>query len=313
MVCDSALFVSLACFQFPQKSIFYSLEYTVGERKKAFEIFMVRAQEIPELCFMLAQFLEIDKHIDEYKSKVDEMFDDSCWHDTDSVCEVIEPRHSFVMSPPVPSSVSPNRFTSGHLKPYRMLREIELRSVSKILSDEMAKNLYATFPPYVQSERFELAYATHRDGWSSITFFENIATHSPLLILVRLVDTSTVIGAFVSTPLGPASFGVKGDGGCFVFSLDGTKSTAYHCPHITNEEMLVAGTLTEYAFANMEYVAFGGSRAEGCNAIRLSNDFTSCSCGPSDTYNNPRLVDCGLPDPLKVSDVEVFVSGGVVV
>jgi hypothetical protein len=70
--------------------------------------------------------------------------------------------------------------------------------------------------------------------------------------------------------------------------------------------------MTEYAYANMEYIAFGGSSIEGSNAIRLSNDLSSCSCGPSDTYNNPRLVDTDLPDPLKVSDVEVFVSGGVV-
>jgi hypothetical protein len=302
----------LACFEFPQKSIFYSVDYTVAERKKSFESFLARAQEIPELSYMLAQFLEVNNHIEEYESKIDQLFEDSCWHDSDSVGGEIERRHSFIIPPPAPTPESPRKIASNHLKPYRMLREIELRSVSKLLNDDMAKYLYTILPPHVQSERFELAYATHRDGWSSITFYENIGSRSPLLLLIRLVETSVVIGAFITTPLGPPSFGVKGDGQCFVFTLDGTKSAAYNCPRIINEEMLVAGTMTEYAYANMEYIAFGGSSIEGSNAIRLSNDLSSCSCGPSDTYNNPRLVDTDLPDPLKVSDVEVFVSGGVV-
>jgi hypothetical protein len=84
----------------------------------------------------------------------------------------------------------------------------------------------------------------------------------------------------------------------------------------TTAKVEYESTRSEYIFANSEYIAIGGSAAYGSNAIRLSNDFLECSCGPSDTYGNdialvgrPSAVD--KVSSVKVGEVEVFCAVGI--
>ena len=46
----------------------------------------------------------------------------------------------------------------------------------------------------------------------------------------------------------------------------------------------------QYCVAQLNALVFGGSLQHGTNAIRICSDLRTCSCGPSDTYQNPSLV-----------------------
>ena len=65
-----------------------------------------------------------------------------------------------------------------------------------------------------------------------------------------------------------------------------TTSTDIIEDEITAAIIAYNSTRTQYIFANDDYIAIGGSAKYGTNAIRLSNDLLTCSCGPSDTYGN---------------------------
>ena len=286
------------------------MEDTIRQRRKAFEAFLTRAKSIPELSLVLAEFLDIKNHIDEYERRVEEEYQGSCWTDTAS-----EAHHENRASEMYTTSSQPKRNTqkqqSHSMKPYRLLREIEFRSVSKILNETLSGDLFSILPPHIQTEQFQLSYATHRDGWSMISFYKRIGTTSPLILLVRIEGSAAVIGVFLTAALGPPSYELKGNCDCFVFRLDGLSTAYYNCPVIDKDADASSPTLWEFAMATPEYLAFGASASLSCNAIRLSDDLTRCSCGPSDTYANPRLVDSSLRNPLTVVDVEVFASGGV--
>jgi hypothetical protein len=46
----------------------------------------------------------------------------------------------------------------------------------------------------------------------------------------------------------------------------------------------------QYCVSQHDALIFGGSLEHGSNAIRICGDLRTCSCGPSDTYENPCLV-----------------------
>ena len=48
--------------------------------------------------------------------------------------------------------------------------------------------------------------------------------------------------------------------------------------------------LYQYCVCSDDSIIIGGSVAHGTNAIRICRDLKTCSCGPSDTYDNPSLI-----------------------
>lgn len=46
----------------------------------------------------------------------------------------------------------------------------------------------------------------------------------------------------------------------------------------------------QYCISQLDALIFGGSVEHGTNAIRICSDLRTCSCGPSDTYQNLPLV-----------------------
>lgn len=61
----------------------------------------------------------------------------------------------------------------------------------------------------------------------------------------------------------------------------------------------------QYCVAQLNALVFGGSLEHGTNAIRICSDLRTCSCGPSDTYQNPSLVP-EESDPFLIGQLSFF-------
>jgi hypothetical protein len=234
-------------------------------------------------------------------------------------------------------------------QPARLMRpplELLLLKSSKIIPESSVPILYSHIPETERDDPYFLAFATHIDGWSIKTLCERIGKYSPVILLLKTLNTETIIGSFIRTALGPPCQEFKGDGTSFVFRLSGEKdSVFYHCPQIERPEVqevqekiekqnsqenlealpqeslppplppsspapMLIGTATEYAFLSREYVAFGGSEGCGTNAIRIFDDLSSASSGPSDTYQNKDSL-APLEDKIsfKISEIEIYCGG----
>lgn len=88
---------------------------------------------------------------------------------------------------------------------------------------------------------------------------------------------------------------------------DTSSSKSRHSMHLLESNIyLGSATFHQFAHCTVDYMAFGGSNKHGTNAIRLTSDLMLCSCGHSDTYNNPSLTPDEPTDPWYVAEVEVF-------
>jgi hypothetical protein len=69
---------------------------------------------------------------------------------------------------------------------------------------------------------------------------------------------------------------------------------------------LSSSTFHQFAHCTVDYMAFGGSHTHGTNALRVTSDLMLCSCGHSDTFNNPSLTPDEPNEPWYVAEIEVF-------
>lgn len=186
----------------------------------------------------------------------------------------------------------------------------KLQAVSRLLSANSADILYDMLPETERMAMPVLAFATYRDGWSMENFIEKTKDKEPVLLLIRSLKNSYVIGAFSTSRLSPPSKAVRGDGECFVFRLSGPQpAKAYKWFH--NPARKKAGqsqTSEQFLVATREYIAFGASHEHGTNALRLDGDLLTCSSGPSDTYHSASLTP-GDDGPFQVRDIEVIQLG----
>jgi len=186
-----------------------------------------------------------------------------------------------------------------------------LMDVSRLLTVPTSDDLYDMLAEPERISQPYLAFATYRDGWSMENFLEKTKDREPVLILIRSLKNSYVIGAFSTSRLSPPSRVVRGDGECFVFRLSGPSSqtaVAYKWFHNPVKNKQGHNTSEQFLVATREYISFGASHEHGTNALRLDGDLLTCSSGPSDTYHNLSLT----PDedgPFQVRDIEVIQLG----
>lgn len=183
---------------------------------------------------------------------------------------------------------------------------------SRLLDDESCAILNSFIPPHSRMEGFDLMYATYNDGWSFEQLYGLTKQLTPCILIVKSSHKNALVGMYLTCNLGPASFDIRGDGQCFLFRLNGELAGKYewsapnerHSPR--HAASPTSATWNQFALCSPSYMAFGGSEKYGTNGLRLDNDLASCSCGHSDTYNNPPLVPEESRQPFQVLDVEVF-------
>jgi hypothetical protein len=393
-------------YEFPARHWYWTRDTVITLRTESFLNYVQRALRIQLLAPVMSHFIGLDEHYHEFKfqntSSIISSSSKSIFYETpeeedeshDSILITSSAGHGGYQYTNEYSS----NFHSQHLKqsspsPLAMnfLPTIQLQFISELLDNMTGPCLFSSLPLVAQTQRYQLGYATYRDGWNMTTLYKKIGLKSPLILLIRLLGDRCLIGAYISTPLGPPSYEFKGDSDCFVFKLsndtiekytarvcdpemihylksqddrnrsvsldEGQRSTGSliqnpplqvrdellsindetlnhsksreeddmesKCSHGTNESGYNS-TLYEFFYSNMEVIMFGGSEKLGTNAIRLSNDLSEFSSGPSDTYGNPCLI-ARPPDPqnhhdhevhedleqMTVADIEIFVAVGV--
>lgn len=201
-------------------------------------------------------------------------------------------------------------------RPGRLMRPALqlLLDSSKLLGEDQALGLFNELSELDREGAFSMAFATHRDGWSMASFCNCIGIKYPVVFILKTLESHAVIGAYIRTPLGPPNLEFKGDSSSFIFKLSGKSdltifrpSEEDHDRDSTSYQILQEGTRTEYAYLCREYIAFGGSRAYGTNAIRVFNDLALGSSGPSDTYRNEQsLVPEEIDIAFRIADIEVY-------
>jgi len=157
-------------------------------------------------------------------------------------------------------------------------------------------------------------FSTASDGWDIEAFYRRIEHLSPCILLLKTLQTHSVLGVFLSSEISPPSITVRGDGRCFCFRLDGRNPAAYYWvgkdDHIKGGRGTTsasASTRNQFAVCSLYQLSFGGSSTHGTNAIRLDADLKSCTSGPSDTYGNTgTLVPEELQQPFIISEIEVL-------
>jgi hypothetical protein len=210
-------FISLLNFDFPAKH-FLNSRNIVNERKEAFVKYLEKSLKVIDLHSALAEFFAVREHVSH--------------KDLLTTYDAVAANSLATLNPPPASTRSlvfqyKNNYDSSKsfrkiIKPHRREKEIELRRASSILTDSSASLLYSFLPAIVHTETFQLAYATHRDGWSLSTLYDKIDRRGPCIVLIKSMQCDDVVGAYVNAPLGPPSMTSRGDGSCFVFSLFGT-------------------------------------------------------------------------------------------
>jgi hypothetical protein len=326
-------------YQFPERHWWWTRASVISARSTSFEDYLRRALRNPAIADLICDFIQLDQHISDFEDGFqahefaikrgiyDENDDDQHIHNN--------ARTSFVGEVPLHPSVSSQKESTALLKPYRRMRELEMMHLSQLLSEESGEALFSFLPPLSQSEKFRLGFATYRDGWSLRTLYHHLSLSSPLILLIKVLQRPSLIGAYITSSLGPPSYDYKGDSECFVFALDPpscrakyitavARSVLEHSRHPTPTPQAhthpvdqdgedFSSTLYEFLFSSPEVIALGGSRALGTNAIRLSGDLTHVSSGPSDTYSNPAslIPQTGL-EQLEVAEIEIFCGVGCV-
>lgn len=178
---------------------------------------------------------------------------------------------------------------------------------STLLDSVTGNALNSFIPPDARMEGFELMFSTYNDGWSFETLYDMTAHLAPCVILLRTVESDALIGMYMSKAISPPSMDVRGDGQCFCFRLDGANAAKFSWS-APEDKIGVSDTATANQFAHCcsSYMAFGGSRLHGTNALRIEADLAHASSGPSDTYNNSALVPEEDKQAFDVQNVEVF-------
>jgi hypothetical protein len=402
---DHSEYSSLNSYQFPTRHWYWTRDTVISLRTESFLNYVQRALRIQLLASVMSHFIGLDEHYYEFKfentSAITSSSKSICYETSEEIPEF----HDSILDPNSPHGGGRSRyqyinefssnFLSQNLKQsspspmaINFLPTIQLQYISDLLDNMTGPCLFTSLPPVAQTQRYQLGYATYRDGWNMTTLYKKIGLKSPLILLIRLLGDRCLIGAYISTSLGPPSYEFKGDSDCFVFKLSNDsiekyparvcdpemiqymKSQSHHRPRslsldeamsnqnrvrlersggslIQNpslqarDEIILSkqhsesresheeevherrssvgtnesgynSTLYEFFYSNMEVIMFGGSEKLGTNAIRLSNELSSFSSGPSDTYGNPSLIASHNDfEEMTVADIEIFVAVGV--
>lgn len=176
----------------------------------------------------------------------------------------------------------------------------------------------------MEHEKFKLVFSTHRDGWNLDTLFKRTINMSPCIILIKSLQQSGIVGAYIPVPISPPTDSVRGNGTAFVFRLTREKCEAYRWNSDNNNNNNINGisnnndthqnvTISSHEMASVQFAIFtseniliGGSALYGTNAIRIDSELKTCYCGPSDTYHNPPLLPEELIQPFIIGELEIF-------
>lgn len=172
---------------------------------------------------------------------------------------------------------------------------------SRILEPETASILFDYLPKSATLDGLQLAFSTFEHGWDISNLYAHTDSVGPCVLLLRTLKSKAVFGAFISTDISPPSLKIRGTGESFVFRLNGPKRAKYEW------SMLNAGgtsqspshsyssasnpTLNQFAVFARDHIQIGGSATSSTNAIYLDETLHCCSSGPSDTFDNPPLVE----------------------
>lgn len=187
----------------------------------------------------------------------------------------------------------------------------KLYSCSRLLSMQMANDLYDMIPETSRISPPTLLFATYRDGWSMESLLAKTIDKEPVILLIKASDSQVVLGAYSTAKLSPPSTRVRGNGECFVFRLS-QPSAAYRWTYVPS---MKKASQNQFVVSCRDYISFGASQDGGNNAIRLDNDLRYCDSGSSDTYQNEPLVTEELnfddegrafSSPFEVLDIEVI-------
>lgn len=180
---------------------------------------------------------------------------------------------------------------------------------SKLLTVQMANELYDMLPEIARIPTPILAFATYRDGWSMVNLHAKARNKEPVVVLLRALKSQVVIGGYSTASLSPPSNRIRGNGECFVFRLS-SPAAAYkwvHNPAVKNNKQ---SCYNQFVVSSHRYIAFGASTDGSNNAIRIDSDLRTCDSGPSDTFQNEHLIPEelveGLASPFEIQDIEVL-------
>jgi hypothetical protein len=413
-------------YKFPEKHWYWSRDTIITMRTESFQKYVEKSLKIPILAPLIIHFIGFDEHFHEFQMENTStiiaptfkpiLFDSESEHEETSTSTGYSCKSEFT-----------SNFTVTHLKkssPHPALNSIfkeqQLQHLSELLDNMTGPCLFSSLPLSGQTERYQLGYATYRDGWNMQTLYKKVGLKYPLILLIRVLGYRGIIGAYMPCPLGPPSFEFKGNSDCYIFKLYNDRIDKYptrisipenveylkkkhHQVHLDSEphsrtsstnndhdkehttskeehgpfsfySLLSAfsfhsseenkpqnsedqtkninsehsnsshqvepppelsdhntelsfgelksdkkdddeefnSTLYEFLYSNMDVIIFGGSQKLGTNAIRLSNDLSTFSSGPSDTYGNPSLISQNHENlgSMTVSDIEVFTALG---
>ena len=149
-----------------------------------------------------------------------------------------------------------------------------LHTMSQILNEDTASKLRGFLKEPIAHEGFQLMFATWNDGWNLQTLYQQVQGLAPVLIVFRTLDTQSILGVYMHTPISPPTTSVRGDGRCFIFRLDGELSAAYRWTPPESGDV-TDSTYSQFAICCNDYMAFGGSKVHGTNAIRIAGDLAT--------------------------------------
>jgi hypothetical protein len=253
---------------------------------------------------------------------------------------------SLVLLPPIPTRAQTTHANEEDVPP---IPGATLPYVSCTMDTTHKRELLASLFPSNHRlciEGAKLSYSSALHGRHLGSLYEKCLDLLPNIVLVSLLPPfeHITLGAYLSSAIVSATgtsvgnrAGSKGriagepDTFCFrinandVPQANGISGSGNNYPTVKFhaakvEEGSVDGVmmaiLSQFAVVASTHLAFGASRGEGTNAIRLSADLNSVSTGPSDTfYSTPLLISTTtatakpaqeVEHTFQVKDVEVF-------
>ena len=185
---------------------------------------------------------------------------------------------------------------------------------SKILDSKTSERLRMFLPSVNVLEGFKLVFSTTNDGWNLSTLYAKAENLNPCILLVRTLQTSSVVGVFITSAISPPSESIRGDGNCFVCRLDGPEAACYRWigkKILTSSQTHNRGNKTatkdQFAIFSESHIMIGGSADYGENALFIDSELSSCHFGVSDTFGNPQLASNGVNGrAATIADIELF-------
>lgn len=181
-----------------------------------------------------------------------------------------------------------------------------------VLSSESCNYLLTHLPDFAKFITFELVYSSTTHGYSLHKFYRLTSNRKPSIIFIKCPSANVIIGAYINdtitTVYNSGGGKIKGDGTTVIFKLNNDNSEENICYNwigsqaVNNEYSNV--TDNQFAIFSNDYFCIGGSVQHGSNAIRVDSDLNMCTCGYSDTFNNPPLFNFG--EPFQIQSIEVY-------